>query len=594
MLRTMRVGNVLQCWPRVTGTKDDKIIALEKGRKRIFLAASVLCLALFSFSPASWSQLAAPKAPSTETQAEIPKDTLGRDTPRGTVLGFLSAARKGNAQIAALYLNTSLRGANAEALARQLAVVLDRRLPAKLNELSDKPEGSLPDQLSPDEDIVGTINTSNGDLDILVERVDRGKAGRVWLFSRKTLDSIPSVFQELSTPAVEEILPEFLINTRLATIPLFEWIAVFVGMPALYLMTGLLGSLIGSLLGTLRRRLLRDSSLPDPKILRPPMRLLLLALVIHWLLSKVGLSLLARQFWSTTALVIAILACAWLLIVVNGWAERYIRGRLQNRTLSGSSAVLRLTRRMIDGLILFAALLFTLHHFGVNPTAAFAGLGVGGIAVALAAQKTLENVVGGISLIADQAVRVGDTLKLGETQGTVEEIGLRSTRIRTFDRTMVSIPNGQIANMSVETLSIRDKFWFHPLVGLRYETTPPQIRAIVNEVHSLLAQQSSVESSSVRVRLLRFGAFSLDIDIFAYVCASDWNHFFEIQEDLLLRIMEIVQQAGAEIAFPSQTMYLATDSSEKAARSTEGLSPERRSVGEVGRFRSGRRGGGDV
>jgi small-conductance mechanosensitive channel len=101
---------------------------------------------------------------------------------------------------------------------------------------------------------------------------------------------------------------------------------------------------------------------------------------------------------------------------------------------------LRLVRRLIDGLILFAGLLFTLHHFGINLTATLAGLGVGGIAVALAAQKTLENVIAGVFLIADQAVRVGDVLSLGDVQGTVEELGLRSTRIRTIDRTVVSLP----------------------------------------------------------------------------------------------------------------------------------------------------------
>jgi len=548
-----------------------------KRRRRFCFGAAVVGAALFC-SAASWSQLKAPEAASTETRTENPSDTLGRDTPRGTVLGFLAAGRKGNAEIAALYLNTPLRGANAEALARQLAVVLDRRLPARLNELSDKPEGSLLDQFSPDEDLVGTISTVNGDLDILVERVDRGKAGRVWLFSRKTLNSIPEVFQELSTPAVESLLPEFLVHTRLATIPLFEWLAVLVGLPFLYWVTGLLSRLIGSSIGRLPRRLLRIASLQRPQILPPAIRLLLLALIIRWLLSRISLSLLARQFWSTIALIITILACVWLLVLANGWAERYVLERLRNRALSGSESLLRLTRRAIDGLILFSGLLFTLHRFGVNPTAALAGLGVGGIAVALAAQKTLENVVGGISLILDQAVRVGDALKVGEVLGTVEDVGLRSTRIRTLDRTLVSIPNGQVANMSLETLSARDQFWFHPLVSLRYETTPVQMRAIVNGLSNLLTEHSSVDSTSVRVRFLRFGTFSLDVDIFAYVSARDWNHFLEIQEELLLCVMETVQRAGAEMAFPSQTMYLATDSAENAARSTGVLGSERRPV----------------
>jgi len=535
--------------------------------RRPLFASSIICLALLSFRPV-WAQLTVPEATDTETKAETPKDTLGRETPRGTVLGFLSAARKDNAQIAALYLNTPLRGASAEVLARQLAVVLDRRLPAKLNQLSDKPEGSLPDQLNPDEDIVGTISTANGPLDILVERVDRGKSGRVWLFSPKTLDSIPRVFQELNMPTVEQILPKFLVNTRLATIPLFQWLAVFVGLPLLYLLTGLLGRLLGLGTGALLRHQRKDATRHSPIILPPPIRLLIVALIIQWLLSNVGLALLARQAWSTFTLVVVIFSCAWLLILANSWAERYTLGRLQDRA-SGSAAVLRLVRRMVDGIVLFAALLFTLYHFGVNPTAAFAGLGVGGIAVALAAQKTLENVVGGISIIADQAVHVGDTLKLGDVVGTVETVGLRSTRIRTPDRTLVIIPNGQIANMSVENLSARDRFWFHPLVGLRYETTPTQVREIVTGVRTLLMEQRSVDSTSVRVRLLRLGAFSLDVDIFAYVYAGDWNHFLEIQQELLLDIMEIAEQTGAKVALPSQTMYLATDNSEKMARSTD-------------------------
>ena len=170
-----------------------------------------------------------------------------------------------------------------------------------------------------------------------------------------------------------------------------------------------------------------------------------------------------------------------------------------------------------------------LRHFGVDPTPALAGLGVGGIAVALAAQKTLENVIAGASLIFDQAVRVGDFLKVGEVAGTVEHIGLRSTRIRTLDRTIVSIPNSQIASASLETLSARDKFWFHPVVRLRYDTTPAQLRGVLDG--SAAAARVAIRRSSARIhaRALpsRLGAFSLDVEIFAYVLArtgtSSWR-----------------------------------------------------------------------
>jgi MscS family membrane protein len=522
-------------------------------------ASAVLFLLLLSLP--AWPQVVVPKAPVPEAQAEIPKDTLGRNTPRGAVLGFLSAARKGNAEIAVLYLNTPLRGEEAEDLARQLAIVLDRRLPARLNSLSDKPEGSIPDPLRPDEDLVGTIPTANGDLDILIERVDRGKLGKIWLFSRKTLKTIPDVFPELTMSTVEKILPESLVKNRLAGIPIFEWLALFVGMPCLYALTGLVDRLLGLVVSGFRRHLLRNTNQQNSRMLPPPLRLLLLALTIRWLLSTVGLPLLARQFWSTMALIISIAACVWLLILVNGWGERYLVERRPG--LSGSAAVLRLIRRVIDGVILFTGLLFTLYHFGINPTAALTGLGVGGIAVALAAQKTLENVIAGISLIADQVVHVGDALKVGDIVGTVEEVGLRSTRIRTNDRTLVCVPNGQIANMSLENFTARDRFWFHPMVGLRYETTPLQMRSLTAEVHKLLTTHPSFDASSVRVRFIRLGPSSLDVEIFSYLYARDWNHFLEIQEDMLLRVMEITQEAGAEIAFPSQTTYLAAHPSDR-------------------------------
>jgi MscS family membrane protein len=237
----------------------------------------------------------------------------------------------------------------------------------------------------------------------------------------------------------------------LATVPLYEWLAVLVGMPLLYFLTGLLNRGVSSGVGVGWRRWSRNVRLQNPQILPPPIRLLILAAIIRWLLGTVGLPLLARQFWSTAVTVICLVACIWLLLLLNGWCERGLLYRLRQRSLSGAASMLRLARRMVDLLILFGGLLFTLRHFGVNLTAALAGLGVGGVAVALAAQKTLENVIGGISLILDQALRVGDTLKLGDIMGTVESVGLRSTTIRTLYRTLVSVPNGQIAGMSIET-----------------------------------------------------------------------------------------------------------------------------------------------
>jgi MscS family membrane protein len=287
---------------------------------------------------------------------------------------------------------------------------------------------------------------------------------------------------------------------------------------------------------------------------------LLLAAVIRWLVTLLSLPLLARQFWFSTASIMTIAGCVWLSILLNGRVEEYISRRLQVRNLAGTTSVLRLARRTVDGLIVFAGVMVTLYYFGVRPTAALAGLGVGGIAVAFAAQKTLENVIGGVSIILDRAVRIGDFLKVGEILGTVDDIGLRSTRIRTLDRTMVSVPNGQIANLSLENFSVRDRFWFHPILRLGYGTTSEQMTAVLESIRSLLMENRVVDPTSVRVRFLNFGISFLEVEVFAYILASDWNKFLEIQEGMLLRIMRCVESAGVHIALPSQTIFVASAS----------------------------------
>jgi MscS family membrane protein len=214
---------------------------------------------------------------------------------------------------------------------------------------------------------------------------------------------------------------------------------------------------------------------------------------------------------------------------------------------------------LIEGLVLFGGLLLILHYFDINITATLAGVGVGGIAIALAAQKTLENVIAGVSLIADEAVHVGDSVSVGEVEGTVVQIGLRSTTIRSIDRRLVSLPNGQMATMRLDTLSARDKFLFRQLVGLVYETTPAQLRSAVAGIRKLLGSHEAVDLGALRVRFVRFDASAVEIEVFTYVVASDWNNFLEIQEELLHGIRDVIQIAGAGVALPSQRLYIAAD-----------------------------------
>jgi MscS family membrane protein len=539
-------------------------------QKHCRFVASLSLLLLLS-SSAVWAQNQANQPAAAPAQPERPRDPLGRETPRGTVLGFMSAAGSNKTDVAPLYLNSGLTGPDATDLAHQLYVVLNSRLPVRVNVLSDRPEGSLVNPLKPDQDVVGTINTSSGPLELVVERVDVGEPVRVWLFSRATLQAIPRVYAEIDLVTVDRYLPSVLGESRIFGVRLFDWLVFLVGLPLIFRLLGLLGFLVGPLVAIWQRVSGRHGIIA-PQSIHGSVRLLILAGLIRVFALNVDLPLMERQFWAVVRIGLVITGGVWLLLMFSRFAERYVQRRVPVSHFGESVAVLRLARRAVDVLIVCGGVLAALAYFGVNPTAALAGLGIGGIAVALAAQKTLENVIAGFSLVFDKALRVGDVLKLGEIVGTVDQIGLRSTRIRTLDRTMLSVPNGQISTVNIETLSERDKFWFRHVIGLRYETTPAQIRTIVSQLHALLSSQPGADLESVRVRFLRIGSFSLDVELFAYFYASDWNRFLEVQEALLLQAMEIVHRAGSDIAFPSQTLHLTDDRAARAPKAEESVS----------------------
>jgi MscS family membrane protein len=220
---------------------------------------------------------------------------------------------------------------------------------------------------------------------------------------------------------------------------------------------------------------------------------------------------------------------------------------------------------------------------GISVTPLIAGLGVSGLAVALAAQHTIENFIAGLVLFADKPVRIGETCQFGEHKGTVEQIGLRSTRIRGIDRTVISIPNSEFAKLRLVNFTRRDKILLKTLIGLRYEATADQLRHVLAGLRTMLTVHPRIDAESVRVRFVGYGAYSLDIEIYSLTRTTEWGTFLAIQEDVLLRVMEVVNESGCGFAFPSQTHYMASDSGLDAESRTRAEEQVRRlrAMGEL-------------
>ena len=302
----------------------------------------------------------------------------------------------------------------------------------------------------------------------------------------------------------------------------------------------------------------------------------LVAPVLILLLSPLASHLLNRQINITGSAAITLvqiclpaikyLAWAWLAWLVALTIAELAIASPRIHEASVDAHLLRLLARVIGVAAVLLILFYGGIQLGLSLYGLVAGLGVGGLAVALAAQNTLENFIGSINLFTDRPIRVGDFCLYGDDVGTIEEIGVRSTRIRGIDRTVSTIPNADFSRMKITNLTRRDRMLLKTTIGLRYETTPDQIRYVLAKMRELLLAHPRVSDEPARVRFAGFGASSLDLDVFAYVMTSDFNEFLAIQEDILLRFIHIVDEAGTGFAFPSQTLYMARDGGLDEAR----------------------------
>jgi MscS family membrane protein len=505
-------------------------------------------------------------------QAEEPTpsstDPLGRDTPSGTVLGFLQAAQVGNNKTAADYLQMSPahRQSQGPDLANELKQLLDRSFVGSVQRLSKRPEGSVEFGAS-DRQTVGTFTYGDADVPVVLVRVTDPSAGKIWLFSSDTLSKVPELYDALEAHQVESKLPQSLVQNTFLGMPLWQWLALLVAIPVAIA----IGWVVVLLLAIPRRLWLKFRNRPNLHSydrMSTPLLVSFSALAHRLIVHYFGLPLLTRIYYSRIIGVLIVIGFFWFLLRLIDITMQRLRIHAVSSGRIGTGTLMVLGQRLLKALIVILAMLTILAIVGFNLTTVLAGLGIGGIAIAFAAQKTLENLFGGISVLADEVIRVGDTCRFGDRVGIVEDISLRSTRIRTTERTELSIPNGALATMNIENLTRRDKILFNPTLGMRCETSADQLRYLLAEIRRMLYEHPKVENDSARIRFVGFDNSSLSLEIFSYVLTRDFAEFAAIREDLLLRIMDIVEQAGSGLAFPSRTVYFSRDgglNQEKAA-----------------------------
>lgn len=499
-----------------------------------------------------------------------PADPFNRGTPRGTVYGFASACRHSDYERAAQYLDLRQLPPEEQArgpeIARKLRAALGRVLAVDFAELSDRNEGTTDDGLPAWQDRLGVIETREGPVTILLQRVPREPDGvHIWKISADTVARTDALYEEFGPAWLATWLPPVFFQVRFLRLDLSQWL----GLVALVTFGWLVSlALAGSTIRVLARILTLQGPALDERmvrVMRGPVRLILTVLLFSIGRRYLALDLMFQERLGSLEHLLWIAGSAWLVFRLIDMAALGIRARAERRGNVGLVPTLVPVQRLTKVLVVAIGFLAMLGALGVNITAALAGLGVGGVAVALAGQKSLENLLGGVNLFADQPVRVGDFFRYGDQVGTVEEIGLRSTRVRTLDRTVVTIPNAEFSNLRLENFARRDRMRLWTMIGVRYETTPDQLRYLLARLREILLGHPRVTDDPCRVRMVGFGAYSLDLEVFAYIDTAHWNEFLAIREDVFLRFIDAVKEAGTGFAFPSSTTYLGRD---------EGLSAE--------------------
>ena len=491
-----------------------------------------------------------------EAPVSGPYDEYKRITPRSSLTAFALAVDAQDYERAVNYLDLrhlpfSLDDElDGKELVRELIIVADRAMVIDFEDMSDDPLGHQDDGLKSYRDRITTLKTKNGPVDILMQRVPRGDGVFVWKISNATVAMIPALNAEFGYGVIGDklslIFPHYVIFG-------FE-IWQLVMLIALLLIAYVIAYVVTFIIVKLLQKNKKINTQRVQKFAVGPLRLLITVLIFRSSFDMIAPSLVARAFFEAkTVLIIALL---WMMF---GFVDLIIYRLADRMKRQGQQDAVMLLRPASTGIKLVIALIAIISwvdNLGYQVTTILAGLGIGGVAVALAAQKTMENLIGSITIYASQPVHVGDFCKFGEHLGVVEEIGLRATQLRTLARTIVYVPNALFASGVIENLSQRDKILYRTRLRLSYNDTPEQVKLVLVKIRELIDQHELIDEENSRVRFLEFGDYAQELELYVYIKTQDFAQYLECREDINLKINDIVDAVGVELIVPARTINL--------------------------------------
>lgn len=475
-------------------------------------------------------------------------------TPLEAILGFRKFMRAGDYNTAGMYLDLryipeEVAQYEPDKLAQALSFVWSQQNVLDITSLSDSPEGHLDDGLPSYRDQVGEVQLSGGRVPIYVQRIPDPDGGLVWRVSNATVAQIPEMWEEHGFSEFAIWLAKSLPPFSVLGMTNWQAVSMFSALVLLWFVAGLLSQSLSWLSQRMSNRLPAGLE----QFFRTPMRLIIYVLLFRAVIEQLGLSITARVYLQSSPL--EYLAGTVLIIgLITVWRDY----KLKQLEISGNlhlAALLKPIVLIAKIIVAVIAALVWAHNAGFNISTLIAGLGVGSLAIALAAQRTMENVIGAATLYAARPIRPGDLCRFGDITGVVEEIGLRSVTLRSLDRTLVSIPNSKFAAEQIENISVRDRIRFFKRLQLQMPTSE-QLRVILGELREMLAAHPRIQQDTVSVRLENIEAANAVLRLDSGIVTQNFQDYLAVAEDLNLRIIEIVHANGAIFSGPGQVLQL--------------------------------------
>jgi MscS family membrane protein len=513
------------------------------------ILALLAALALFLASPRTSAQPGPAQAPATQPAPTAPAEQVAPDSPRASVTRYLDLCRAGEYADAAAYLDLSdAQKPEGPQLARRLKAVLDRRIWVKPEALSARSLGDPGDGLPAGVEEIGAVQGPGGPEPVrLVRR--HSPDGMRWMFTRTTVDHIDGWYRRLPDRWEEEIIPERLLRTGPRDLLWWQWIAL----PVLFVVALLAGKVLGwgTRLVVARVAKRTDIHLDQRLLVRlsAPLTPAWAIIAVDLALPRLALYPPAEAFIDRLVRATLFVAALWVVTRSIDVGATRVLERPSTEANPAARSLLPLGAKAAKVTLLAIAAIAALSELGYPVGSLVAGLGIGGIALALAAQKTVENLFGSLAIGVDQPFRVGDFITVEGLSGTVESIGLRSTRLRTLDRTLVTMPNGKLADMRIESYAERDRIKFACTLALPRDTSAGVLRAVLAGARERLAASPKIWPE-VGVTLARIGDASVDVEILAWFQTKSWDEFTRLREGALLGLLEEVEKAGAQLVAP--------------------------------------------